>query len=108
MPDFTIHPDDDKVVMCHRCRQMMKSLARFQPEDVRFISDVNPHAETMTRVLGWRYFAGTFLLTFFETLYEFAASGWRRRKVARLKREILPRFPKSQICPRCLRVEKRA
>ncbi len=31
----------------------------------------------------------------------------RRRKLAKLKAEILPQFPGSQVCPRCLKVEKR-
>jgi hypothetical protein len=105
MADYTLHPDDDKFDFCPRCRVLLRPLARFKPEDVRFISDVEPNAELMTRALGWRYFAGTFLLTFLETLYEFGASAWRARKVARLKRRHLAEHPKSQICPRCFYVK---
>ena len=33
---------------------------------------------------------------------------WKRRKVARLQKTILPRFPNSLICPRCLYVLRRS
>lgn len=106
MPDYTLRADDDKFEVCPRCRVLMVPLVRFKPDEVRLVSDVNPDAERMTRALGWRYFAGTFLLTFGETLYEFAASARCRRKVAKLKRDVLPQHPKSQVCPQCLQIKR--
>ena len=52
-------------------------------------------------LFGW----WAFILNFVDDAWSF---GGRKKRLAALKAEVLPQFPRSLVCPRCLHVVKRA
>ena len=108
--DYSLDPDEEWIA-CERCRVRLRPLAKYKPEDVRLGAPGLGPLEDMSR-LGFRGLMASLGLTFLSALLsciaESAATGFRRRKVAKLQREILPKHPKSLICPQCLKVLRRA
>ncbi len=50
-------------------------------------------------LFGW----WAFVLNFVDDLFTLGA---RQKKLAALKSEILPQFPNTQVCPRCLEIKR--
>ena len=106
--DFTLDPDE-KWIACERCRKRLRPLAKYKPQDVRVNAPELGPLEDMSR-LGFRGLIASlgliFITCFLSCVGESAVTRYRSGKVARLKRDILPRYPKSLICPHCLKVTR--
>ena len=66
-----------------------------------------PTPETDSRmfvILGWSVSVFYVVLNFALSLISY---GGRRSRLAKQKRDVLPRFPHSLVCPRCLYILRR-
>jgi len=84
---------------CSQCHTYMLPLKDY--EISRASEAPSAEAEWWEFLLfGWWVFA-------FNYVYGFFTFEGRKRKLAQQQAEILPEFPNSMICPRCLHVVKR-
>ena len=84
---------------CPQCRSVMLPLGEYEMQRSSEFPVVE--AELWEFVLwGWGIFVYNFL-------WALATYEGRKRRLAALKRDTLPRFPRSLVCPRCLFVARR-
>ena len=89
----------DEWLDCPQCRAATVLLANYEISDAGY--DPASHSDLPQFLwFGWL----TYALDYVSELFSF---GGRESKLARLKRETLPQFPRSLVCPRCLHVIKR-
>lgn len=87
-------------VKCPSCQSWMLPLGQYELQKSSESPTVG--AEWYEFLLwGWWIFVANYISDLFT--YE-----GRKRKLAQQKAEILPQFPNSLVCPRCLHVTKRA
>ena len=87
-------------IECPHCHNVTLPLADYQISNASESPDVSASGLEFL-LFGWWAFALNFLADVFSL-------GGRKTKLAHLKAEILPQFPRSLVCPRCLNVIKRA
>ncbi|BDI29781.1 hypothetical protein CCAX7_18320 [Capsulimonas corticalis] len=84
---------------CPGCRSVMQPLATYELPSASEFPAVE--AELWEILLwGWMIIVANFLVGLLTY-------GGRKALLAKLKHDILPRFPHSLVCPRCLKVERR-
>ena len=106
--DQTNVPRDDDWVSCENCRTWMVPLAKHEVESVSYsLPGRDDVLHDSFWWWGWIHFVALAVFGLFVVLYEEIVTAFRRRKLAKLKAEILPQFPNSQVCPRCLKVQRR-
>jgi len=86
----------DEWVECPKCRAVMLPLGGYEIDKSSEFPAVEADAWSFF-VWGWGIFVYNFL-------FALATYEGRRRKLETLKRGVLPRFPNSLVCPRCLHV----
>jgi len=86
-------------VECPQCRSPLLPLREYEIQRSSEFPAVEAEAWEFF-VWGWGIFVYNFLL---------ALAGYegRKRRLAAQKRDALPRFPNSLVCPRCLSVARR-
>ncbi|NEL47728.1 hypothetical protein G3V68_23805 [Escherichia coli] len=107
--DYRLNPQvhEDQWISCEKCRDYMLPLAKFEVESSGFASpDRDDLLDNSLGGWGWIHFLALAAFGLFVTLYEEIALVFRRRKLQRLKADILPKHPKSQVCPKCLQVKR--
>ena len=97
-------PDDqfskDEWIECPKCRTVMLRLSEYEIQG----TDGIPGGETELwefLLWGWMAFAYNFVL-------DLLGFGGQKVKLAKLKKEVLPAYPSSVVCPRCFYVLKAA
>lgn len=89
----------DEWVECPHCHSPMVPLRAHEVNK----SSESPAVEAeLWEFLLWGWIA--FAVNFAHGLVTYAS---RKRKLATLKRDVLPRFPRSLICPRCFYITRR-
>ena len=89
----------DEWIECPKCRNVTVALANYEISDAAEGATLN--AEPLEFLLfGWVAFLANYVTELFSL-------GGRKSKLARLKAQILPRFPRALVCPRCLHVIER-
>lgn len=102
MPDFLQATDQrrrDEWVGCPRCRSVMLPLSEYEVQNSGFQGADIELWELL--VWGWMVFVYSFTLNLL-------GFGGQKAKLAKIKKETLPSFPGSVICPRCFYVLKAA
>lgn len=92
------NPNDD-MVQCPECAAFMVPLNEYEISS----ADESPTvgAELWEFLLwGWIIFVGNYL-------YDLMTFNGRKEKLTKLKKTVVPQFPRSLICPSCLHVKKR-
>lgn len=89
----------DEWMECPRCRSVMLPLREFE---IQSASDFPAIEAEWWEFLIWGWMAFVYNFAFGLLTY-----GARKGKIAALKRDTLPRFPNTLICPRCLSVVRR-
>lgn len=94
---------DNDWVECPKCRYVMLELADFELQRMSEYPAIE--ADGLTFILwGWAVFVGQIVYQYVVGLATFGA---RKAKLAQAKADVLPRFPGSLVCPKCLTVVKR-
>jgi hypothetical protein len=91
--------DSPEETPCPNCRTWMLPLERYEIQK----SSESPSVEAEwweIVVFGWSVLV-------YNYIYDLFTYEGRKRKMAQLKRDVLPQFPGSLVCPRCLHVVKR-
>lgn len=101
-PNDAINPVNDpqnEWVECPQCHSVMFPLREYElPSSSEFPA---VEAELWEFLLwGWAVYAINFIVGLL-------GYGGRKAKLAQQKQEVLPRFPHSLVCPRCLFVVRR-
>lgn len=86
-------------VECPACHSVMTPL---RGHEVRSSSEFPAVEAELWEFLLWGWVI--FVINFIVGLLGY---GGRKRKLATLKRDVLPRFPHSLICPRCFHIQRR-
>ena len=89
----------DEWIECPKCHNVTVALADYE---------ISEAAEGPTLgadwleflIFGWIIFVANYLMELFSF-------GGRKAKLAQLKTQVLPRAPRSLVCPRCLHVIER-
>ena len=55
----------------------------------------------------WEIIAFGWMVIIYNYVFDLFTYEGRKRKMAQLKRDVLPQFPNSLVCPRCLHVVKK-
>ena len=98
-PDVRRYDRRDEDVACSECHSWMLPLDKYEIQKASESPTVG--AELWEFLLwGWPVFVANYISDLFT--YE-----GRKKKLAQQKLEILPAFPNSMVCPRCLHVTKR-
>lgn len=93
------YDDDDALVKCPVCPAYMVPLNDYEISN----NDEGPTADTEFwefLVWGWMSFVYNYIFGWIEF-------NGRKAKLAELKKNDLPQFPASLVCPQCLHVVKR-
>ena len=101
-PDYTQAADQrrrDEWIECPRCRSVMLPLSEYEIQSSEFQGADIDLWEFL--VWGWMAFVYSFVLNLL-------GFGGQKAKLAKLKKDTLPSFPASLICPRCFYVLKAA
>lgn len=101
-PDFLQAADQrrrDEWVECPRCRSVLLPLSEYEIQSSEFQEADIELWEFL--VWGWMAFVYSFLLNLL-------GFGGQKARLAKIKKETLPSFPGSLICPRCFYVQKAA
>ena len=89
----------DEWIECPKCRNVTVALADYEISDAAEGPTLN--ADTTDFLLfGW----WAYVVNYFAEMFSL---GGRKTKLAKLKTDVLPAYPKSLICPACLHVIKR-
>jgi len=94
---------EDEWIACPTCRYPMLPLRTYELQKVSEFPAVEADGWTFF-FFGWIIFVAQIAYHFLTGLFTFEA---RKRKLAQAKRDILPRFPNSIVCPQCINVVKR-
>ncbi|MEO7718080.1 MAG: hypothetical protein ABIY70_17910 [Capsulimonas sp.] len=94
-----VYDAEDEWIACPECRSVMYRLATYElPDSSEFPAVEMDFWELI--VWGWAMMIGKFI----AGLITYKG---RNAKLAQLKRNVLPRYPHSFVCPRCLTVARR-
>ena len=98
-PDMKRYDRQDEIVSCAECHAYMLPLRDYE---ISRLSEA-PAADTeMWEFLVWGWTAFVY-----NYLYDAFTYENRKRKLAQMKQQILPQFPNSLVCTRCLHLLKR-
>lgn len=89
----------DEWIECPKCRNVTVPLKDFEISE----ASEGPTASA-DAVDFWLFGLWAFAINYFAEAFSF---GGRRAKLRQLKRDVLPQFPHSLVCPRCLNVIER-
>ena len=99
---------NDDWIACEACRGWMVPLAKCEIESANYaMPDWDDIVDNSLWGWGWIHFLALAAWGLLVTLYEEFVTAMRRRKLAKIQAEILPKFPNSQICPKCLKVKQK-
>ena len=90
----------DEWIECPKCRNVTVALADYEISDAAEGPTASADLPEFL-LFGW----WAFVINYLTELFSF---GGRKTKLAKLKKDVLPNFPKSLICPTCLHVIERA
>ena len=88
------HDEQNEWVECPRCRSVMSSLRDYE---LRSASEF-PAIEAEF----WEFFLWGWMAYMYNFAVGLLTYGGRKARLAKQKRDVLPRFPQSLVCPRCL------
>ncbi|HEX8552758.1 MAG TPA: hypothetical protein VF681_14510 [Abditibacteriaceae bacterium] len=88
---------------CRECRYPMMELKKFDGDSSYGVSDFNNKDATDYWLWGLWAIAHDLWLD----LWKGGRLVARKKKVEKMRAEILPQFPHTMICPQCLHVERR-
>lgn len=89
----------DDLIACPECRAWMLPLKEY--EISKWSESPTVGADAVEFFLwGWWAYA-------FNYLYDLCTFEARKKKLAKLKSTLLPQFPNSLVCTRCLHIRKR-
>ena len=97
-PDIRKYDRQDDVP-CPACRSWMLPLSRYE---IQKSSESPAVGAEWYEFLLWGWWAFVY-----NYAYDLLTYAERQKKLAQQKSEVLPQFPNSLICPRCLHVTKR-
>ncbi len=98
-PMTPTNDDPNEWVECPHCRSVMLPLRSYEiPGASEF-----PAVECEL----WEFFIWGWMAFVYHFLSGLATYGGRKARLAQQKRDVLPRFPRSLVCPRCLHVQSR-
>jgi hypothetical protein len=98
-PDVRKYDREDEWVACPECRSWMLPLSKYEIQ--------KSSASPTVGAEPWEFFLWGWWAFVYNFIYDLATYEGRKRKLAQQKQEILPKFPNSLVCPRCLHVVKR-
>lgn len=98
--EFVEQYDQNEWVECPQCHSVMVSLSEYE---IRSSSEFPAIEGDLLGFLIWGWWI--FVYNFVLGLIGF---GGRKAQLAKRKKEVLPQFPQSLVCPRCLYVLRRA
>lgn len=98
-PDVRKYDRQDEFVACPACRSWMLPLKDYE---IQKSSESPTAGAEWHEFLLWGWWA--FVANYIHDLLTYEG---RKKKLAQQKKEILPQFPNSLVCPRCLHVTKR-
>ncbi len=91
-------PRDDIWHTCHKCATPLLPLRDFEIHKSSESPGVGADLPEFI-LFGW----WAFVINYVDDLFSF---GSRQKRLAALKSEVLPQFPRSQVCPRCLELKR--
>ncbi len=91
-------PRDDVWITCAQCATPMLPLADYE---IHKSSESPGVGADLWQFLLFGWWA--FVINFVSDLFTFEG---RKKKLAALKAEVLPQFPRAQVCPRCLELKR--
>ena len=87
------------MVSCPNCQGWMLPLDEYEICKNSEVPEMNADAVEFG-ILGWWAYP-------FNYIYDLFTLKGRQEKLAKQKQEILPQFPNSLVCTRCLQIKKR-
>ena len=97
--DPRAHDPADEWIECPKCRNVTVRLDDYQISEAAEGPALGADWIEFL-IFGWVIFVANYIMELFSF-------GGRKSKLAKLKAEILPNFPNSLVCPRCLHVIER-
>jgi len=92
-----MRPQEDIWVSCPDCHTIMVPLRSFEIQDSELPTlDADP---LQLMLFGWWSIVYNFI-------FGAAKMAGRKARLAKDKAEVLPQFPNSQICPRCMHLKR--
>jgi len=88
---------------CRPCHYSMLRLSEYEISDASDAPSLDGDLSEY-QMWGWMAFLWGTVIRFVFGLFGLAYRKW---KLARLKASVLPSYPGSLVCPKCLRVERR-
>ena len=98
-PHVRRYDRDDEWVHCPKCSGWMLPLHGYEVQK----SSESPSSDDIGNFIVsglWVY-----VINFFDDLFRYEG---RKRRLAQLKRDLLPMYPQSLVCIKCLHVTKRS
>ena len=102
-------PSDGQDRLCPECRRVMVDLSRYAAavdNDATGLDGENHPMGNMFTSTGRDIILIEMIMGAINFVFGGIIAANRRRKVKKMAQDILPQFPKSQICPACLFVLK--
>lgn len=99
-PDVRRYDRQDEMIACPECKTWMLPLADYEIQKASESPTVGAEGY---EIFLWGLWAYVYNFIYDSFLYE-----GRKKKLAQQKKEVLPRFPHSWVCPRCLHILKRS
>jgi hypothetical protein len=97
-PDVRKHDNQEPSVTCSECHAFMLPLRDYEVQ-----KSESPAVEAeLWEFLLWGWWA--FVVNYFHGATTYKS---RQSKLAQAKQAVLPRFPRSLVCPRCLHIVQR-
>jgi hypothetical protein len=102
-PDVRRYDSPDEWIACPECRGWTVALDKYELHPASESPDVDFEWYELL-LWGWTVYV---YYCIYNYIYELFIYKHRQKKLARLKQEILPTYPRSLICPKCFHVIKR-
>ncbi|HEX8464305.1 MAG TPA: hypothetical protein VF627_06785 [Abditibacterium sp.] len=91
-------PREEEWITCSNCATPMLPLRDY---------DIHKSESPGVGMELWEFLLFGFWALLFNYVYDFFTLKGRVAKLGELKAQVLPQFPNSQVCPRCLEIKKR-
>ena len=103
-PDYPVYTgatqdSRNEWVECPQCRSVMTPLREYEIQSSSEFPAVEAEA--------WEFFLWGWMAFVYNFLIGLVTYGGRKARLAKQKRDVLPRFAHSLVCPRCLYVQRR-
>jgi len=102
MRTATRNPGDrekDEWFTCPSCHGFMMPLGKYEIQKLSEGPTVGAEP--------WEFYLYGWMAFVYNYIYDAMTFKERKAKLSKLKDEVLPQFPNSQVCPQCLQVIKR-